>query len=338
MKKLFALCLILITSVVLCACNGASKAKSEGEIIADIPSDFLVVNNYCDDTEYLNYDSIEILDRSTKDGIDNIYFWLNASNANYDVKVHCHFMYRYSESEWILDCAEVNNEDYSATPVTGMDDSFPVRALHSDGINNFTLSESDFGNNGDEYYCTFSYRYSISSYLYEKTVKRDFRYLFDPVLDTNSYGATIEMRWSCENDSSVIADEKWDIYRTWTYVNKNSLFGDTTYTITLNYVDDTNIGYEARYVYENLDGKYPTIWSGSGTVAVEIEYDNQGSPTMELKLPMVYEQVEPYDIALGGGQVEHIKAGSEAADFKLKFTENQAKLKISSDYWVGLSD
>ena len=337
MKKLCALCLILTASAVLCAC-GASKTKSEGEIITDIPSDFLVVDNYCHDTEYLNYDSIEILDRSTEGDVDNVYFWLYASNANYELKVHCRFTYCYSGSEWILNRAEVNDEDYSVMPVKGMDDSFPVKALHSDGIDNFTLCESNFDNNGEERYCTFSYEYRTSFPLYEQTVKRDFYYLFKSVLDTNDHGATIKMRWSCESDNSIIINENWEIYRTWTYVNRNSLVGDTTYTITLNYVDDTNVEYEARYVDENLDGECPTIRSGSGTVAVEIEYDNQGNPTMELELPMIYEQIEPFDIALGGGQVKHVEAGSEAPSFSLKFTVNQATLRISSYHWVGLSN
>lgn len=338
MKKLFALCLLLILSVALCACNGSSKIKGEDEIISDIPTDFLVVNNYCDDTEYLNYDSIEILNRSTEEGVDNIYFWLNASNSNYEVRIHCHFIYCYSGSEWILDYAEVNNEDFSAAPITGMNDTFPVRALNGSGIDNYTLCENDFGNDGDNYYCTFSYEYCISWPLYEQTVERDFYYQFNSVLNTNDYGAVIKIIWSCENDESIIVDEDWDIYRTWSYVNKNDLFGDTTYTITLNYVDDMNIEYEARYVYENLGGECPTIKSGAGTVPVEIEYDNDGVPTMELKLPMIYEQIEPYDIALGGDQVEHVEAGCEASKFHVKFTANQATLKTSTFHWAGLSD
>lgn len=342
MKKIIALFFALIVSLALCACGSESKIKNEEGILADIPEDFLVVNyydgNYDGSTECLEYNSIEIDNRTTEDDVDDIFFTLNASNDLCEVSVPCHFTYRYIDSEWKLEFSEVSEEDHSIIPTAPPNYSYPESILNKDGINHFNLKDANLGENGNgDYYSTFTYEYTISWPLYEQTLSRDFAFEFSSWVDFNGSGGTVNIRWISLNDDETITDESWDIYKTWTYVNDNP-FAERYYTITLSYVDDENIKYEARYVYKDgLYGKCDTISTGSGIIPLEVEYDNSWHPTMELTLPMIYEQVEPFDIHLGNGEVKHVEAGAEAPSIRIKFDEGTAKVRIDNG-WMSLSN
>ena len=232
----------------------------------------------------------------------------------------------------------MSEEDHSIIPTAPADYSYPESILNKDGINLFNLKGTNLSDNGNgDYYCTFTYEYIISWPLYEQTLSRNFAYEFSSWVSSYESGGTVYIRWSCLNDEKTIIDEAWDIYKTWKYVNDNP-FAERYYTITLSYVDDENIKYEARYEYiDGLYGKCDTIRTGSGIIPLEVEYDNSLHPTMELTLPMIYEQVEPFDINLGDGKVEHFEAGDEAPSITIKFDEGTAKVRIDNG-WMSLSD
>lgn len=210
MKKPVSLLLALLMCLTLCACGEDSGIK-ESRILSDIPEQFITV-----DGQLLNYDSIDVSKRNTKEGVDSIYFSLSASNDNYEVTAQCHFKYNYySEGGWILDYAEIVNGKYTVIPLNECSRDYPEEYMQYYYMD-YQLVSSDLGEDGGVYYTEYTYEGTNEWTYYSQTVSMHFLYTFETELEVredseNIYCNDIFTDWkSTGGDREIISDE-WDL-------------------------------------------------------------------------------------------------------------------------------
>lgn len=208
MKKPAALLLALVMCLILCACS--NSGINESQILSDVPEYFLTV-----DDQPLNYDSIEITKRNTEDGVDNIYFTLNASNDDYEATAQCHFQYNhYSEGGWILDCAEIVNGEYTVVPLNRCSNELAEEYMQ-ENYTNYELISSDFGSDGDSYYTEYLYEGTAVWEFYSESESVDYIYIFETELESQEYSDNtcsydISTNWADHSKSDILA-ENWTL-------------------------------------------------------------------------------------------------------------------------------
>lgn len=319
MKKPAALLLALVMCLILCSCSNNSGVK-ESQILSDMPERFLTIER-----QNLNYDSIEVSKRNTEDGVDDIYFTLEASNDDYEATAQCHFQYNYySEGGWILDYAEIVNGGYTLVPLNGYSDSESEEEYMQENYMNHEFVSSDFGSDNSSYYTECIYEASNEWAYYSQNVSVDYIYTFETGLSPweyseNVYCYDISTCWSCDKHEDIISDN-WvldlDVEATHSYD------GDTINLITSPSADGSN---SVKYYANELEPGFLSGWDeceGEGTAEYEVKYSSNNGRYISFVMQL-------YDIR-DDGSLDY----DNPHDYKVWIFKDYVHIKSLTTGWI----
>ena len=281
MKKMFTLFFALLCSLLLTACT--SSQKTEQDIIADIPADFITVT-IDDELVSMQADAITIDKRQTDDKSDSIYFYLDMSNEDYQLTAYCYFNYAYYNAEggWILEYCESCNEEYSLTPLHPNLDDVAESAVCS-YYDNYSLTDTNFDDERLQYIYAVSEEYENCTY----SSSVDITYTFSSNIWNNNdseiknYRVTGNWEENITNDLSVLSCD-WNIEGSWNCVPKPG------YELSLDissYITDpgNNTAYiEAITPYNGNAHEGEDRLAYEGIVDISYDYENLDDPILML--------------------------------------------------------
>lgn len=144
-KIVFLSALFCVTVWMLAGCGKASP--NENSIKQDLPEDFRTICISYDDIEeniLLDVDDVEIAKRKTNQSDDVIYCTITMSNENYRCTRDAVLFYScYNNGEWLLDSWELDGENQSIVPLSGVPKEKAETELSRYYFDSFELIEEE---------------------------------------------------------------------------------------------------------------------------------------------------------------------------------------------------
>lgn len=287
----------------LSACS--SSIKSEDQIISDIPDSFISV--YINgEPQRMNVDSINIDKRQTDSKSDSIYFYLNMSNADFDLTAYCYFYYEYYNRNggWVLDYCEIFNDQYRLTPVHEISENAADNIISS-YFYNYALNDSGF----DTEQCWYSYAIS------EIHDNCTYNGIVDVCFEFSSYISHGNSDFTSENEINGNWHESisdiynmtcdWNIEGSWysalkhnyeLYLDISSFDGDIAYVEAVSPYKGNEYNGEERMEYNGwVELRYDYSDLGDPVLQFEFIIKKDGSARYKVKIYCDYSEVQKDD-------------------------------------------